>query len=644
MPAAVAPAAAAAVGRSCGGARASSVAGTSASPADDVHMPPQPALAAPQAVGGEASPSATAALSPPAVPMSSRLDVEAVGVTMEEEASVEAMEERRIHEQLEEERLLEAMEAEDRDDPLVEDWTDDGEITVIMASRAARLRALARTAARMALVGPTEVVAGSRRAPSKRKRKGSVQDTYAQLRAQERTQRVADITAELLADESEYSLHFSDDAELTRAVAAYVAALDDTNAPGTVVNEASNMRHWMAFCEWYRTPIWRKRRWVQDDATYRREEWIAVQAFIFIYGRMQPRSGSSTPPRPSSAVAVLRGIARAHRRLGHQFVGLKKVVAVAHTLTRQYMQRHFPNGLLPKRAEPFTNAEVEAVLQLKLFSCRGKVHEGSSTTGRSLRACFALLAQAGFRGSEVALASGKEFDRSCITRASVTWRIKGKLVTSPTPAQLRGLKVGDYVVITPPPSKCDAFGVAWGNSPIYLAWHRTRPTCAARYLAELELAAPVTGEARGDTPLFTFENGSMLTRPWLADALTEALKDTNVDAARIGIITLHSFRRFLACCLRANGETDSVICALLRWRSAKSLAAYAAMNVEQYAAHIDRAASATVDSIRTANINRMPVVEELDVAKQLLEHQASTDRAADKSIDEVERDREIDSD
>ena len=68
------------------------------------------------------------------------------------------------------------------------------------------------------------------------------------------------------------------------------------------------------------------------------------------------------------------------------------------------------------------------------------------------------------------------------------------------------------------------------------------------------------------------------------------------------------------------------------------------MNVEQYAAHIDRAASATVDSIRTANINRMPVVEELDVAKQLLEHQASTDRAADKSIDEVERDREIDSD
>eukprot|EP00966_Prymnesium_polylepis_P144461 3335927-Prymnesium_polylepis.1 len=83
---------------------------------------------------------------------------------------------------------------------------------------------------------------------------------------------------------------------------------------------------------------------------------------------------------------------------------------------------------------------------------------------------------------------------------------------------------GDYVLIVPPPSKCDRFGIAWGSDPIYLAWHPLQPINAARLLQQLELAFPVRGEERRNTPLFTFNNGSMFTRTWLAVTMKSALR------------------------------------------------------------------------------------------------------------------------
>eukprot|EP00966_Prymnesium_polylepis_P213052 4934106-Prymnesium_polylepis.1 len=70
------------------------------------------------------------------------------------------------------------------------------------------------------------------------------------------------------------------------------------------------------------------------------------------------------------------------------------------------------------------------------------------------------------------------------------------------------MKEGDFVLIIPPPSKCDRFGIAWGSDPIYLAWHPSKVICAARLLTELEQAFPCEPEDRKTTPLFTFDDGS----------------------------------------------------------------------------------------------------------------------------------------
>ena len=49
----------------------------------------------------------------------------------------------------------------------------------------------------------------------------------------------------------------------------------------------------------------------------------------------------------------------------------------------------------------------------------------------------------------MALAAGKEFGKDCITRASIIWFIKGKVVLDPTEEQLRGLTIDDFALIIP---------------------------------------------------------------------------------------------------------------------------------------------------------------------------------------------------
>ena len=108
----------------------------------------------------------------------------------------------------------------------------------------------------------------------------------------------------------------------------------------------------------------------------------------------------------------------------------------------------------------------------------------------------------------MALAEGKTFTRTTISRASIAWRFhwqdeKAPPIRNPTAEMLRNLVDGDIMVVTPPVSKADKFGTSWGNSPIFLRYSRTAKVNAARELAEIELALPCSGEDRAITPLFT---------------------------------------------------------------------------------------------------------------------------------------------
>ena len=81
------------------------------------------------------------------------------------------------------------------------------------------------------------------------------------------------------------------------------------------------------------------------------------------------------------------------------------------------------------------------------------------------------------------------------------------------------------------------------------------------------------------------------------------------------LMSPHSFRRYLACALKAEGAADSTIQALLRWKSAESLKLYAILNDNTYADLVDSAANANVASVRTAThlqASEIPRVSERD--------------------------------
>ena len=107
-------------------------------------------------------------------------------------------------------------------------------------------------------------------------------------------------------------------------------------------------------------------------------------------------------------------------------------------------------------------------------------------------------------------------DSIALTIGSVAWIINGKVVTLPTAEQLRNLTVCDFIIITPPPSKSDQFGVVWGSLPIYiLVWDS--PGNAAGLVAKVLLLRPA---ATRQEPLFCSSPGTMLTHPFMAKALT----------------------------------------------------------------------------------------------------------------------------
>ena len=134
---------------------------------------------------------------------------------------------------------------------------------------------------------------------------------------------------------------------------------------------------------------------------------------------------------------------------------------------REYCEIHGPEFLKPKRPkrkEPFTHGEVKAVLTLKYTHKR--VVEENSELWVTLRALIYVLYQSGFRKAEVSVPNARKWGKRHLSRASIVFKIGGKVYDNPSPHLLASMKEGDFVIITPPPSKADQFGAVWGSSPV----------------------------------------------------------------------------------------------------------------------------------------------------------------------------------
>eukprot|EP00966_Prymnesium_polylepis_P061767 1433693-Prymnesium_polylepis.1 len=131
-----------------------------------------------------------------------------------------------------------------------------------------------------------------------------------------------------------------DEGEADHLALRLVQLLEGAAARNTLRGEKSNWKHWMAFCLHRNIDPFRKDVRAMDHAAYDKELVTLALALLFIYGRMGCRKGRTTPPRPASALAVLRGIRRAHDRLGGKMADLSLATRLADSLNREYIEAH----------------------------------------------------------------------------------------------------------------------------------------------------------------------------------------------------------------------------------------------------------------------------------------------------------------
>ena len=94
----------------------------------------------------------------------------------------------------------------------------------------------------------------------------------------------------------------------------------------------------------------------------------------------------------------------------------------------------------------------------------------SDLAGKCARLAICMAAVTGFRSNS---------ESYFLQLANISWHIAGADITSPvTDAHLQSPSSGDYMVITPVPSKADQFNVAWGALPIYIAFKDTSRNAA----------------------------------------------------------------------------------------------------------------------------------------------------------------------
>ena len=177
--------------------------------------------------------------------------------------------------------------------------------------------------------------------------------------------------------------------------------------------------------------------------------------------------------------------------------------------------------------------------------------------------------------------------------------------------QLLGLRVGDFCVVTPPLSKCDAFGEVWGSKPILLPFHPHEPINAARALRDLELSAPCAPQDRGSTPLLVNTQSKLcFTYGELEGVLTALLTEVLPLAALAKQYSWHSFRIYLCTALFAAnpGISHGYVQAMLRWQTDQSIVGYKRLDYSMYSKLLGSASSVRdMQAITTPNI--LPIVD-----------------------------------
>lgn len=410
---------------------------------------------------------------------------------------------------------------------------------------------------------------------------------------------------ELTSDTSPWAVS-ADRTVILRYNAAVDAAITDSVPTTSQKQLDGNWSWWVRVTTAFHTAPWRgdiDANSGADPRGFRREAFLLVAAYLWIYERMKPRSKKDPAPNPKSVMKVLAGVRRLHRLRGIKMVSTVKLALAIRGVIRRHVMEHGPESLQPKRKEPLSRSifqKLRAVPSGKVRVAGNPVcWESPEMVGVWAAMCTAK--EAGFRKAEVALPNKERWSKARITRANLSWKIRGQLLAAPSRAQLESLQPGDHACLRPPPSKTDVDGSEWGQRPIWLPFRQDRCT-AAHALRVLELTFPVAPAARKEVPLFCVARDHAPLRHKSLDDILHALLVEALGTTRAKRYSFHSFRIALACELLAANASTELIQALCRWRSDASIKLYARLNPEDYAHWIMAAADQEATSILASNL------------------------------------------
>ena len=454
--------------------------------------------------------------------------------------------------------------------------------------------------------------------------------------------RAVALAEQMISDTSEYSVAGRVSTESLR----HVMHLAEASAPSSTLDtESSQWRYWVQFCGEANPPIrpWRDNvasNTGQDPVGFQGEILLQAEFLCWLAVRMQPKRKADQalglPAKPSSILGALLGVRRKHKRAtGFNMAPLGMALTALKGIVRDFAKEHgatYVTHIQTQRAEPLTNEIIGAMLAL-LTEDGGEgedVKLGKQNVARGseqalvLIAIIMVMAQAGFRKNEIAVRSHSKEPWNCRkpSRDNVAWHLQGtpRPVAYLTEDQLLGLRVGDFCVVTPPPSKCDSFGEVWGSKPILLPFHPSEEINAARALRDLELMAPCAPQDRKSTPLFVNTQSKLcFTYGELDGVLTALLTEVLPLAALAKQYTWHSFRVYLCTALFAAnpGISHGYVQAMLRWQTDQSIKDYHRLDYSMYSKLLGSASSVrNMQAITTPNV--MPVCDLPDDHLRLL--------------------------
>ena len=368
----------------------------------------------------------------------------------------------------------------------------------------------------------------------------------------------------------------------------------------TAQQDVSNWKSWADFCASMNTdPLRPPIDPVYDRMGYLREVVLLTNALIYFMRTKKGRSHAMI--KPQTAMNILLGANRVLRQQHLSFIPLKALALPLKGLMRKFVQQYGPMSLVPKRREPFTNGMIDSLVSLPDGTSLGPIGSflRQSILGKSWVAAVIVSTAAGFRKAEMFQSNAETF---FLVWSMISWYSGGSAGFSSanlSDQQLLLLGEGDFMVITPPPSKSDQFNVAWGSHPIYVAFHQNDRN-AARAIRDLALAVG-EGHRQPSSPIFVDNSKRPLQARGMASALHYAVS-TLVGSDRAKLFTWHSGRIYLCTALHAAGVKPQIIQAMLRWQTDESMRAYNRMSMQQYGQYIDSAAKAMIASVQSPNL------------------------------------------